>query len=96
MLTHLPSVMEAVMSPGKGESPVVSPECSFQLVLETSLLASEGNLACGNHHDILFVKNRNRGVLYILFCEIFSTIQGMLIFWDSMCLEVCADSNKHP
>lgn len=39
------------MSAGKGDSPVLPPEHPFVLVLETSLLASEGNLACGNHHD---------------------------------------------
>lgn len=53
MLPIQPSVMEAATSSGKGESPVLSPEHPFALVLGASLLVSEGNLACANHHDSL-------------------------------------------
>lgn len=92
------------MSPGIGrESPGLSPELPFPLVLESTLSASERNWAYGNHHDILLVKKQKprhclpsplQGDLKCTPGTIISCICFPL--WDSMCLGTITDSNEHP
>lgn len=81
MVAH--SAMEAATMPGKeGDSSSFS---STPLFISPGVQSPRlrGDLACGNHRDILLLKNRNPDVRCHLLCkEIFSTIPGHAHFPD--------------